>query len=169
MQLLIKKLDGTAPGVFVALLTAAKRHNPQGRFSWTTEEDAWNQIGLPVDNFNFTFETFIRCLGDLKQTRKTSRGRIKEVQIRSWGDWQQIARTGSGRKDHPNRSDSHYIENPAWAEQQERLANRANTAPEERHESDGESDGESEAASGEIRLPKNLRELFGSLGKGIPE
>ena len=144
LQKLITKLDSTAPGVWVALLTAAKRHNPQGHFSWTTNHEAWNTIGLKETDFNYTWDVFIRCLGDLKLTRKTSRGRVQQVQIRGWEDWQQIPRTGGGRNYTSIGKPNSGGPNPAWDEQQQRLANRAKPAPKALPERERERESERE-------------------------
>lgn len=72
-------------GVWVALLTAAKRAHVQGQFSFTTEAEAWANLGI-VDP-PFSFDEFVKVTGQLKKTRKRRRGRITDIQITAWEEW----------------------------------------------------------------------------------
>lgn len=72
-------------GVWAAMLTAAKRAHIQGTFTFTTEEEAWINLGITTPPF--PLEDFLRVTGQLKKTRKRHRGRITDVQITAWGQW----------------------------------------------------------------------------------
>jgi hypothetical protein len=82
-------------GVWVAMLTAAKRSHVQGTFSYTTEEEAWINLGITTPPF--PLDEFLRVTGQLKKTRRRRRGRITDVQITAWEEWNDAPRTGSGR------------------------------------------------------------------------
>jgi len=87
-------------GIWVALLTAAKRAHVQGQFSYVSEGDAWEKLGV-IDP-PCTFEEFIEMTGRMKKTRKRARGRITDVQITGWEQWNNAPRTGSGRQQTPS-------------------------------------------------------------------
>lgn len=89
--------------VWVALLTAAKRAHVQGQFSYTTEEEAWRNLG--IHGADFGWDDFLKVTGQLKKTRKRRRGRITDVQITAWEDWNDTQKTRPGRGENP-RSDS---------------------------------------------------------------
>lgn len=72
-------------GVWVAMLTAAKRAHVQGVFSYTTEEEAWANLGITTPPF--ALDDFLRVTGHMKKTRKRRRGRITDVFITAWEDW----------------------------------------------------------------------------------
>lgn len=66
-------------------MTAAKRAHIQGTFSYTTEEEAWANLGITPPTFSL--EDFLVVTGQLKKTRKRRRGRITDVQITAWEEW----------------------------------------------------------------------------------
>jgi hypothetical protein len=84
----------------VALLTAAKRAHVQGQFSYVSEGEAWETLG--VRGTDFTLDEFLRVTGQLKKTRKRRRGQVTDVQITAWEEWNDSVRTGSGRKQTPS-------------------------------------------------------------------
>lgn len=86
-------------GIWVALLTAAKRAHVQGQFSYRSEEGAWTELGI-IDP-PCTLEEFLAVTGRMKKTRKRRRGRITDVQITVWEQWNNAPRTGSGREQIP--------------------------------------------------------------------
>lgn len=86
-------------GMWVALLTACKRAPIQGTFSYTTDADAWEKLGI-VDP-PCTFEEFVAFTGRIKKTKKRARGRIKDVQITGWEQWNNTQKTRPGRSDSP--------------------------------------------------------------------
>lgn len=88
--------------VWVALLTAAKRAHVQGQFSYTTEEEAWRNLG--ISGVEFSFDEFLRVSGQLKNTRKRRRGRITDVQITAWEEWNDTQNTRPGREEKPRLS-----------------------------------------------------------------
>ncbi|MFH2072608.1 MAG: hypothetical protein ABIJ75_07155 [Actinomycetota bacterium] len=75
------------PLVWVALLAAAKRSPVQGRFTYTTVREAWDLLGFiePVDNFDL--EGLWRRLGQLKKTRRTRHGRVTNITVTRWKEW----------------------------------------------------------------------------------
>jgi hypothetical protein len=81
--------------VWVALLTAAKRAHVQGQFSYVSEAEAWEKLG--VHDVSFSLEEFLRVTGRMKKTRRSRRGHITDVQITGWEEWNDAPRTGSGR------------------------------------------------------------------------
>ena len=87
-------------GMWVALLTAAKRAPIQGQFSYTTEAEAWQQLGI-VDP-PCTFDEFVSFTGRIKKTRKRRRGRITDVQITGWEQWNNTQKTRPERGDNPS-------------------------------------------------------------------
>jgi hypothetical protein len=85
-------LETFGPGGLAAwacLLAAAKRSSTQGVFSYSSEADAWSKLGLYGHDMGFTFEAFVALLGRLKQTRRAKRGRVVDVVLTHWGDWNQ--------------------------------------------------------------------------------
>jgi hypothetical protein len=78
-------------GVWVAMLTAAKRAHIQGTFSYTTEEEAWATLG--IHSPPFPLADFIAVTGRIKKTRKRRRGRITDVQITAWEEWNDTLKT----------------------------------------------------------------------------
>jgi hypothetical protein len=88
--------------VWVALLTAAKRAHVQGQFSYVSEAEAWEKLG--VHGASFSLDEFFRVTGQMKKTRKRRRGHITDVQITGWGEWNDTPRTGSGRQQNPSVS-----------------------------------------------------------------
>jgi hypothetical protein len=101
-----EELGPGAPGVWVALLTAAKRAPIQGRVSFTSELEFWQILGIhEPERLEFTAEAFLKTLGTLKQTRRTYRGRITNVVITQWDAWnttkgdQQTSRSEQGNTD----------------------------------------------------------------------
>lgn len=88
--------------VWVALLTAAKRAHVQGTFSYRSEEGAWQELGIVEPGFSLA--DFFKVTGHMKQTRRRRRGRITDVQITAWEEWNEAPRTGSGRSQTPSVS-----------------------------------------------------------------
>lgn len=84
---------------WVALLTAAKRAHVQGTFSYTSEEGAWQELG--IYGAPFSLDAFLDATGRLKQTRRRRRGGVVDVQITAWEEWNDTPRTGSGRSQNP--------------------------------------------------------------------
>jgi hypothetical protein len=85
--------------VWVALLTAAKRAHVQGQFSYTTETEAWFNLGI-IDP-PFPLSDFLKVTGQLKKTRKRRRGRITDIQITAWEEWNDTQNTRPGREEKP--------------------------------------------------------------------
>jgi hypothetical protein len=77
--------------VWVAMLTAAKRAPIQGTFTYHSEEGAWLELGIL--NPPFPLVDFLKVTGQLKKTRKRRRGRITDVQITAWEQWNDTLNT----------------------------------------------------------------------------
>jgi hypothetical protein len=73
--------------VWPCVVAAAKRNINEGTFSFTTEEEAWQTLGL--EPAGFSLEEFFRVTGALKETRRRCRGRVTDVQLRRWEELQQ--------------------------------------------------------------------------------
>jgi hypothetical protein len=73
--------------VWPCVVAAAKRNINEGTFSFTTEEEAWQTLGL--EPAGFSLEEFFRLTGALKETRRRRRGRVTDVQLRRWEELQQ--------------------------------------------------------------------------------
>jgi len=105
--------------VWVALLTACKRAHVQGQFSYTTEAEAWSNLG--ITGAEFTFDQFLKVTGQLKKTRKRRRGRITDVQITAWEDWNntknsEVTRAQNARSRRDNTSDLPMTESDSESE-----------------------------------------------------
>lgn len=81
--------------LFIGFLGACKRSHIQGQIAYSSDLDALRLMGLPdlrlVDDAGaeWDLDTFWRVLGQLKQTRRTARGRVKNVKATHWGKWQE--------------------------------------------------------------------------------
>jgi len=153
-QELRRKLDSTAPLLWAAVLCAAKRSKEQGTIEWFTDSDIWNELGLDPDDFNYTWDEFIRATGQLKMTAKRRSRHLQKVVITRWADWQEAARTGSGREwlksEYPN---VHGPKSDAWKEQEARL-NRAKPAPNRSHEIESEIERETNGSKTSVSDPE---------------
>lgn len=109
---LLEELGPAGLAVWVALLTAAKRSHNQGTFSYVSEGDAWEKLG--VHGTEFSFEEFLAVTGRVKKTRRTRRGRITDVQITAWEHWNNAPRTGSGRSQNPTTNDDSVRQSSAY-------------------------------------------------------
>jgi hypothetical protein len=109
------KLQQLGPGAveaWIGLLAAAKRSPIEGRVSYASESEAWATIGITKpETLSFTLEDLLKTLGTQKQTRRTRRGRITNIEITQWERWQK-SRSGArnteeipGRKKRNARSD----------------------------------------------------------------
>lgn len=98
-----EELGPAALAAWIGLLAACKRSPIEGRISFTSESEAWQIIGiLEPKRLGFTLEEFLDVLGRLKQTRRTGnntprtrnktertpRGRVTNVQVTHWEQWQ---------------------------------------------------------------------------------
>lgn len=73
--------------VWICLLAAAKRSLPQGTLRFSSEADAWAQLGLLDAQPNFTFEAFLKVTGRMKQTSRTRSGHLSNVLCTQWKRW----------------------------------------------------------------------------------
>lgn len=82
-----KEFGAEGLAVWICLLAAAKRNLPQGSFRYSSESDAWAQLGLLDAPPNFTFEAFLKVTGRMKQTSRTSSGHLSNVVCTQWQHW----------------------------------------------------------------------------------
>jgi hypothetical protein len=73
---------------WVAFLAACKRSTPEGTFRYGAEADGWRQLGLDhPEPPGFTLDAFFTYTGQLKQTRRRRTGRLCDVKVTRWGEW----------------------------------------------------------------------------------
>lgn len=81
--------------LFIALLCAAKRSRIQGQITYASDSEAFDILGLRnlelVDaaGTTWTLDDFWKFTGTQKQTSRTRRGRVKNVKVTSWSQWQE--------------------------------------------------------------------------------
>lgn len=80
------------PLVFLALILKAKDGAVPGTFTYASEASAWEKLGLEDCQPEFTFERFLSITGRLKQTSRTPVGRLINVKLTNYGQWQKDAR-----------------------------------------------------------------------------
>ena len=122
--------------VWIGLWTAAKRARTQGSVVLGAgEAEAWSALGLETvaHTFDFTLDEFLTVTGHLKQTRRSHHGRMRYVELTGFEEFNNVPRTGSGRKQIP-RSDPL---KPA--------PRTEDSAPETTSDSDNDSDNDSDS------------------------
>ena len=73
---------------WVCLIAAAKRSRIQGEFTYVSEEQGWEELGLGYPfTPDFTLDEFFRFTGQLKLTRKRRDGQRKHIEITRWEEW----------------------------------------------------------------------------------
>jgi hypothetical protein len=81
--------------LFVALLCAAKRGRIQGQITYASDAEAVDILGLrnlPLVNSagdKWTLDDFWKFTGTQKQTSRSTRGRVKNVKVTGWSQWQE--------------------------------------------------------------------------------
>lgn len=83
---LLEEFGNSGLVVWVAFLTACKRNPVEGQFSYSSEEEAWIELGVqPCD---FTLKEFFDVTGRLHVTRRQNRrGRLVTIVATTWSDW----------------------------------------------------------------------------------
>ena len=89
---LLDKLGPCGPLVFVALILKAKDGATPGTFTYTSEESAWEKLGLEGVDVGFTLDEFLKVTGRLKQTSRTPVGRLMNVKLTRYEEWQKDSR-----------------------------------------------------------------------------
>ena len=85
---LLTKFSHAGLLTWVCLIAAAKRSRIQGEFTYVSEEQGWEELGLGYPfTPNFTLEEFFRFTGQLKLTRRRRDGERKHVKITGWEEW----------------------------------------------------------------------------------
>lgn len=93
-----ERFGPTGVVLFVAFLCACKRSQPQGQISYMSDTEALHQMGLDdcllVDSHGekWSLDEFWTFTGRMKQTKKTARGRVRNVISTHWERWQDVAR-----------------------------------------------------------------------------
>jgi hypothetical protein len=89
-----ERFGPTGVCLFIAFLCACKRNSPQGEISFSSDVQALQELGLHgqplVDaaGNEWSLEDFWAFTGRMKQTKKTARGRVKNVKCTHWERWQ---------------------------------------------------------------------------------
>lgn len=89
---LLEELGVGGPLAFICLILAAKDGAEPGTFTYKSEGDAWEKLGLDQADLGFTLDRFLTVTGRLKQTSRTPVGRLVNVKITRYGDWQKESR-----------------------------------------------------------------------------
>lgn len=89
---LLDELGLGGPLVFLALILKAKDGAVPGVFTYTSEAAAWEKLGLEGVEVGFTLDEFLKVTGRLKQTSRTPVGRLMNVQLTRYADWQKDAK-----------------------------------------------------------------------------
>jgi hypothetical protein len=101
---LLERFGWAGVGVWIAFLCACKRSPTQGQIHYFGEAEALmllDVVGLPlVDNSGekWTLDDFWTFTGRMKQTRRTSRGRVRYVKSTHWERWQKSVAKQSERE-----------------------------------------------------------------------
>ena len=95
-QTLLTELGPWGPLLFVALILKAKDGSPPGTFSYTTDTVGWDRLGILDPPDDVTLDQFLAVTGRLKQTRRTCVGRVKNVTLTRYGDWQMDSKRYEG-------------------------------------------------------------------------
>lgn len=81
--------------LFVALLCAAKRSRIQGQITYASDSEAFDILGIrnlelaDAAGDKWTLDDFWKFTGTQKQTSRSTRGRVKNVKVTSWSQWQE--------------------------------------------------------------------------------
>lgn len=113
---LLHELGLGGPLVFVALILKAKDGATPGTFTYTSEASAWEKLGLEDADVGFTLDEFLKVTGRLKQTSRTPVGRLMNVKLTHYGDWQKDSR----RHEEAVRKASKRLESAADTERTQR-------------------------------------------------
>lgn len=93
-----ERFGPTGVVLFIGFLCACKRSHPQGQISYMSDTEALHQMGLDdcllIDNDGekWSLDAFWTFTGRMKQTKKTTRGRVRNVKSTHWERWQDVAR-----------------------------------------------------------------------------
>jgi hypothetical protein len=102
------KLQELGPGAveaWIGMLAAAKRAPIEGRFSFVNESEAWEKMGVThPERLSYTLEDLLNTLGRQKQTKKTRRGRVTNVEITQWEHWQKSRSDGINPTQKPDKN-----------------------------------------------------------------
>lgn len=89
---LLEKFGPAGPLVFLALILRAKDGSPPGTFTYPTEALGWDRLGLPDLDVGFTLDEFFTATGRIKQTSRRRNGRVWNVYLTRYADWQKDAK-----------------------------------------------------------------------------
>ena len=79
--------------VWVLYLTACKTNWVQGQLTYASEADGWMKLQLTGHEPDFTLDEFFGFTGQLKQTRTTRSGHVKDVVCTQWIRWNYDVKT----------------------------------------------------------------------------
>lgn len=89
---LLNELGPFGPLAFLSLIAEAKRSNMGGTCTFTSEADFWDRLGLAGRDVGFSMDDLLTLLGRVKQTRRTCVGRVMNVKLTRYEQWQNDAR-----------------------------------------------------------------------------
>lgn len=85
---LYDEFGAAGPLVWLALIAEAKRSRIPGTLTVTGGADFWAQLGFQGRDLGFTMDAFLAFTGRYKLTSRTSLGRLQNVLITSFKQWQ---------------------------------------------------------------------------------
>lgn len=88
------ELGPLAQLAFLALILRSKDGATPGTFVYSTDAIGWEKLGLDPDRdgIPFTLDEFFRLTGRLRQTSRTHVGRLTNVKLTRYEQWQKDAR-----------------------------------------------------------------------------
>lgn len=89
---LLEEFGPAGPLVFIALILRAKDGSPPGTFSYPNDPIGWDRLGLPDIDAGFTLDEFFALTGRMKQTSRRRHGRVWDVSITRYAEWQKESR-----------------------------------------------------------------------------
>ncbi|MCA1572466.1 MAG: hypothetical protein LC798_19635 [Chloroflexi bacterium] len=99
-----RQFGAMGPLMFIAFLCACKRARPPGTFTYMTEPEALDNLGVDerwmVDNEGkpWTLDDFWTATGRMKHTKRTRRGHVMHVVCTHWERWQEDPGTVAARE-----------------------------------------------------------------------
>lgn len=98
------RFGSMGPVLFIAFLCACKRSRTPGQITYMSDVEALQDMGIPArllvddDGTPWTLDDFWTLTGRMKNTKRTSRGRVRNVRATHWERWQQNADRVEGRE-----------------------------------------------------------------------
>ena len=74
--------------VWIYVVAAAKRAPVEGYFSYTSDAEAWEKLGIDQQHADFTLDEFFTLTGHLHETKKHARVGVTTIDLRRWDELQ---------------------------------------------------------------------------------